>query len=279
MGDFIVSTNAQPDPSSDFSDEEHMVVQGEPAGQQPAAPEEPEIPEKYRGKSLTDIIEMHRNAESELGRARNEVGTVRKLADELLGVHRANPANAPAKPVERKKLTADDLLSDPEGSVLGAVRSEVETRERALSERQAALESQFALQRFERKHPDYQKTMNDEQFTSWVQKSPLRVALAQGAMQGNYMAADELFTLYSEVTLSAPAKEEPREPVNPTEQARKATLARPGSASTAGRGQSSDAGKKVWKRSELMTMRINNPEEFDRLQPEILQAYKEKRVR
>jgi hypothetical protein len=254
-----------------------MEVQGTPEGEKPAALEEPDVPEKYKGKSLIDIIEMHRNAESELGRARNEVGTVRKLADELLGVHRATPANAPAKPVERKKLTADDVLSDPEGSILGLVNAQVEERTRANAERTQALESQFALQRFEHKHPDYQKTMTDTKFTDWVNKSPLRVGLAQAAIQGNYLAADELFTLYGEMTL---VQAEPVESVNPTEQARKATLTRPGSASVAGGGKPAGAsGQKIWKRSELMTMRINNPDEFDRLQPEIIQAYREKRVK
>jgi len=37
------------------------------------------IPEKYRGKSPEEIIEMHVNAERELGRARNEVGHYRNL--------------------------------------------------------------------------------------------------------------------------------------------------------------------------------------------------------
>jgi hypothetical protein len=274
LGVFTVLTNDDKAPASD-EDAADFTPPAEPVEQ--AQAQEPEVPEKYRGKSLTDIIEMHRNAESELGRARNEVGTVRKLADELLGVHRASPPASPAKPVERRKLTADDLLTDPSGTVLEVVRAEVSEREKALADRTANLESQFALQKFERKHPDYQQTMTDPKFSDWVQKSPLRVSLAQASMNGNYMAADELFTLYSEVALSAPAPE-PKAP-DPVQQARKASLTRPGSASAAGGGKPNEPGTKVWKRSELLTMRMNNPEEFDRLQPEIIKAYREKRVR
>ncbi len=255
------------EPTADFAQE-----------QAPQAPlEEPAVPDKYKGKGLADIIEMHRNAESELGRARNEVGQVRRLADELLGIHRASPASAPAKPVERKKLTPEDLLNDPESSVVAVVQATVAEREKELRDGQARLETEFAMQRFERKHPDYQKTMVDPKFTDWVQKSQLRLGLAQAAYHGNVQAADELFTLFTESTPVAAS--EPREPVNQVEQARKASLARPGGGSVTGGGRPNDAGKKIWKRTELLDMRMNNPEEFDRLQPEILKAYAEKRVR
>ena len=43
-----------------------------------------EIPEKYRGKSLEDIVRMHQEAEKLIGKQAQEVGEVRKLADELI---------------------------------------------------------------------------------------------------------------------------------------------------------------------------------------------------
>jgi len=51
-----------------------------------AEPEEvtPELPEKYRGKALDEIIRMHQEAEKLIGRQAQEVGEVRKLADSLL---------------------------------------------------------------------------------------------------------------------------------------------------------------------------------------------------
>ena len=45
---------------------------------------EPVIPEKYKGKSLDEIVKMHQEAEKLIGRQAQEVGEVRKLADELI---------------------------------------------------------------------------------------------------------------------------------------------------------------------------------------------------
>ncbi len=42
------------------------------------------IPEKYAGKSLEDVIEMHQNAERVLGKQGMEVGEQRKLIESLI---------------------------------------------------------------------------------------------------------------------------------------------------------------------------------------------------
>ncbi len=44
----------------------------------------PDLPEKYRTKSLEEVIRMHQEAEKLIGKQAQEVGEVRKLADELL---------------------------------------------------------------------------------------------------------------------------------------------------------------------------------------------------
>ena len=42
------------------------------------------LPEKYRNKSLEEVIKMHQEAEKLIGKQAQEVGEVRKLADELI---------------------------------------------------------------------------------------------------------------------------------------------------------------------------------------------------
>jgi hypothetical protein len=251
--------------------------QAAPAPEQAAEPEQDPLPEKYKGKTLPEIIEMHRNAESELGRARNEIGNVRRLADELLGIRTAAAQPVAANPPARKKLTADDLLADPESSVVSIAKEAADERTQSAEQRLARMEYELALGRFEQKHPTFRETMEDEGFRAWVQKSPLRTRLAYGATQGDFAAADELFSLYSEVQGSGERQEEAQRP-NQSEQARRATLARPGG-STASRVVNSQQGKPIWSREKLLEMRMNNPEEFERLQPQILEAYAEKRVR
>ena len=238
-------------------------------------PPEDEIPEKYRGKSLKDIIEMHRNAESALGRAHNEVGQVRKLADELLGVHRLQ-VNKPASETApaREKITPDLILADPERAVVTAAKEVADERVSASEDRLTRMEIELATARFEQKHPTFRATMEDQGFREWVQKSPYRQRLAYASTQGDFAAADELFSLYGEVRSSASEESAPSQ----GEQARKATLARPGG-STAARVVNTQTGKPIFSREKLLEMRINNPDEFERLQPQILEAYAEKRVR
>lgn len=243
-------------------------IQGQP---------EDEVPEKYKGKSLKEVIEMHRNAESALGRAHNEVGQVRLLADQLLGIDRAK-ANRPAPETApaRKPITPDDILANPEQAVVTAAKEVADQRVNASEERLLRMEYDLSLARFEQKHPKFRETMDDSGFREWVQRSPLRQRLAYAATQGDFASADELFTLFDEAR-PAQAQDEEAQP-SPQEQARKATLVRPGG-STAARVVNTQSNKPIWSRQKLLEMRINNPDEFERLQPQILEAYAEKRVR
>ena len=250
--------------------------QAAPAQDKVEEPEQDTLPEKYKGKTLPEIIEMHRNAESELGRARNEIGNVRRLADELLGVRASAVQTPAANTSQRKKLTADDLLADPEASVVAVAKEAADERTQSSEQRLARMEYELTLGRFEQKHPQYRETMNDDAFLSWVKQSPLRARLAYGATQGDFDAADELFSLYNEVQ-SGGGEPEARRP-SQAEQARRAGLARPGG-SQANRSVNSTNGKPIWSREKLLEMRMNNPDEFERLQPQILEAYAEKRVR
>lgn len=256
-----------------------QVQQDNPEGEQPAEPQEPEIPEKYRGKSVQEIIDMHVNAERELGRARNEVGTVRRLADELLGINRAQfESRREDKPEPRPKLTTDSLFEDPDRAITEVVSREAEERTRELNERLARSEAALALTAFEKKHPTFRQTMEDDAFIAWVQQSPYRMRLAQGAVHNDYVAADELFSLYEEVKGQPSAPAAAPAPSG-AERARRDTLARPGGSPSAGVGGTSQ-GKKIWSRTELIEMRIKDPQKFDALyESEILPAYAEKRVR
>lgn len=270
--EYLLDLTAGPDnPGSGTQSDQ---TQGQDPNQSQQNPED-SLPEKYRGKTAAEIAEMHRNLESELGRARNEIGQVRRLADELLGINRAQAVRTEAaNQPQRKPLTPDDLLSNPEQAVTAVVKAEADQRDAAQADRLSRLEAELLMARFERKHPDYRTTMEDPKFVEWVQKSSLRGRLAQAAASGDYNSADELFTLYSEAQAVTQSTQK-----SSTDQARSAGLARPGGSQTATAGTSQSANKQVWSRAKLMEMRLNNPEEFERLQPEILRAYAEKRVK
>lgn len=235
------------------------------------------LPEKYRGKTAAEIAIMHQNAESELGRARNEVGTLRRLSDEFLGIRRAElerekAANQPT----RQPITTDALLEKPEETILSTVRMEVERAEAAREARTAKMEADLAEAKFTRSFPDAEKTLQDPEFQNWVRSSPYRQRMALQASQGDFDAAGDLFGLYNSTKTETPAKLKE----SGTDQARKAALSRPGGSSASGVIPGND-GKKIYKREELITMRIKDPEGFARLceTEDINQAYRENRVR
>ena len=264
---------------------ESIIVDPELEGKAPAAapatteePKQDDIPEKYRGKSLADIIEMHKNAESELGRKNNEIGLVRKLADELIGVRalelkaRDNQQEAP------KPLTADRLLDNPEEAITSVVKREAHQRTENLERTVKTLEADLMVERFEKKHPGFTQTMNSPEFGEFVKGSNFRRKLAIAAAEGDFDAADELFSMYEEVAKAPTDQGKQQSQGADVEAARKASLAKSGGSSASGVVPSGN-GKKVWSRSELIEMRIKRPEEFDMRQEEILEAYREKRVR
>jgi len=66
-------------------------------------PEVPELPDRYRGKSIEDIVKMHQEAEKVIGRQAQEVGEVRKLADELIKQN----LGGKSQPVEKQEPEVD----------------------------------------------------------------------------------------------------------------------------------------------------------------------------
>ena len=56
----------------------------EPLGELEIEETKNELPEKYRAKSLEEVVRMHQEAERLIGKQAQEVGEVRKLADELI---------------------------------------------------------------------------------------------------------------------------------------------------------------------------------------------------
>lgn len=153
-----------------------------------------EVPDKYRGKSVEDLIQMHQNAERALSRQANELGEVRRVADQLIAV---KPDNT--KKQERKPLTVEALLENPESAIASALETSpvVERAERA-EQRVNDLERKLGSAEFLTKHPDYQKDVANPQFIEWISKSKPRLALAQRADKMDFDAASDLWEMWDE---------------------------------------------------------------------------------
>lgn len=253
---------------------EQIENQDESAG----TPPEAEIPEKFKGKSPLEIIKAYENLESDYGRRANEIGHLRKLTDELLGFARDTTARKkPDNQEAPKPITADDLINDPTGTITTAARRVADEQVQASNARLARVELSMAEQAFEKRHPGYKAKMEDPKFAEWITSSEYRQRLALGAYQNDFAAADELFSLHEEYEKSAPS----RAPATPNAEARAAGLAKSGGSSASGAvPKTTNDGKKVYSRAELIDLRIKNPEEFDRrYETEFQPAYAEGRVR
>ena len=71
-----------PDEVGEESKKEKIEAQA-PEEQVEAVQEQPELPEKYRGKSFEDVIKMHQESEKLIGKQAREVGEHRKFFDEM----------------------------------------------------------------------------------------------------------------------------------------------------------------------------------------------------
>lgn len=229
-----------------------------------------ELPEKYRGKSAAEIAKMHQEAEKLIGRQANEVHEVRSLADQLLK-QQLEARTKETPPIEES--LEEDFFVDPKQ----AVNRQVEKHPAVIEARQAALEMKKmkTAQQLSAKHPDFTTIAQDTGFQDWVKSSKIRLNLfAKADAEFDFDAADELLSTYKELkqikqqtqTTQTAAVESKAQ-----EQAMKAATVDVG-----GAGESS---RKVYRRADLIKLKLTDPSRYEALQDDILAAYAEGRVK
>jgi hypothetical protein len=244
---------------SELEAEEQKQVQAAPE------PEAVKIPDKYKGKSLEDIVNMHQEAEKLIGRQAQEVGEVRRLADQLL--RQQLSANQQVQPKQEENEL--DFFEDPKQ----AVRKAVESHPDVLAAKQAAaqmrqLQTQAALAK---KHPDFAEVVREGEFIEWVKASPMRLNMyALADAQYDYNAADELLSTFKQIRTAKTQQ------VTETAKTERTQSLKAAAVDTGGTGESS---KKVYRRADLIRLKMTDPNRYEALQTEIMQAYAEGRVK
>jgi hypothetical protein len=223
-----------------------------------------DIPDKYRGKELSDIIKMHQEAEKLIGKQAQEVGEVRKLADELI---KQNLAGKP-QPIKEEEPELD-FFENPQA----AVRKTVDNHPDVLAARQAGQEfkKMQIQQKLAAEHPDFGQIVQDADFANWVKSSPIRIGLyAKADGEFDYDSANELLSTYKQLK-GVKAKQ-----TNEAgETQRKSNL----KAATVDVGGSGESGKRVYRRADLIRLKMTDPNRYDALSEEIMQAYQDGRVK
>lgn len=252
-----------------------------PAGETVQQPQADDVPEKYKGKSVKDIISMHENAERELGRSRNEIGTQRRLLDEVLGLRRATAQSSPPAPVV--PVSTQQLIENPEETITQVATRVADQRVGQQGERLAHLESLVQTDNLRKKHGSYEDVLMSPDFQDWARKSPYRIGLITKAAQGSFEASDEVLSLYSEIT-------EARKPATATtttqtkdpnlDAARAAATVKSGGSGVNRVVDTSGQGKQRFSRKVLAQMYTNEPHRYAELADSgvLEQAYADKRI-
>ena len=244
--------------------EEQIEQQVEQAKQEEAPQtEDDDIPPQFRGKSLKEIAKYAAVTEKALSKQGNELGEVRRLADELLRSQLMSTKAEKSEPAPKP-----DFFENPEE----AVRSIVSNDPRVVAAEQFMQQQRMmqAKQALMQKHPDVTNIVQDAGFAEWVKASKVRTQLFQAAENYDLDAADELLSTYKELRA---VKQQKVQEVN-TEARDKSLKA--AAVDTGGTGESS---KKVYRRADLIRLKMRDPERYDSMQDEILAAYREGRVR
>jgi len=246
-------------------EQEDTIEQQEPQSEETLEQPEEDIPEKYKGKSTAEIVRMHQEAEKLLGKQSSEVGDLRKVVDDYIQTQLTDK--------ETQVTNADeevDFFSDPDKAVERAINNHPKIKEAENISNQ--YRQSTAMNKLQTKHPDMDDILQDGRFAEWIQASKIRTQLfVQADQQFDYDAADELLSLWKErqeVVTQTAANEK---------QQRKQSVK---SASTGNaRGSGEQRAKKVYRRADIIKLMRTDPDRYQALSNDIMQAYKEGRVR
>ena len=227
-------------------------------------PASDDIPDKYKGKQLSDIIKMHQEAEKLIGKQAQEVGEVRKLADELIKQNLAGKS----QPIKEEEPEVD-FFENPQA----AVRKTVDNHPDVLAARQASQEfkKMQIQQKLAQEHPDFGQIVQDADFVNWVKSSPVRIGLyAKADGEFDYDSANELLSTYKQLK-GIKAKQ-----TNEAGETQRKSNLKAASVDVGGTGES---GKRVYRRADLIRLKMQDPARYDALSDEIMSAYAEGRVK
>ena len=236
----------------------------EPLGELEIEETKNELPEKYRAKSLEEVVRMHQEAERLIGKQAQEVGEVRKLADELIKQNLGGTLQT-----IKEEDPEVDFFENPQKAVQG----QIDRHPDVLAARQAGMDFRRMQiqQKLTQEHPDYSQVVNDSEFQNWVKSSPIRLGLyARADGEFDYDSANELLSTYKELRGVKAQQSEKASDAARTKSMRAAQV------DVGGSGESS---KRVYRRADLIRLKMTDPSRYEALNDEILAAYAEGRVR
>ena len=167
-----------------------------------------EIPDRFKDKSIEDVIKSYTELEKAYSRQGNDLGEYRKLSEQLLSLESASGSKQTE--TQSEDISIDALYDDPKGTI-----------EKVVSQRVSGLEQQLHQERFNdrlsqmsSKYDGWQEEVRTPEFVNWVQEwanTPVRQRLVMAGDQGDLDAAEEvLLSYYEKKQLAQQAKQSER---------------------------------------------------------------------
>lgn len=247
-------------------DSESEQTEPEPKAKEETKPED-DLPEKYKGKSVKDIVAMHQEAEKLIGKQGSEVGDLRKIVDDFIKTQTATSSKTTEK--ETKSVTSEDILENPQRAIDEAVRNHPSLKE---AQKNADLmRRNDTLNRIRSEYPNVEEIVNNSNFVEWIKTSPVRTELySRAEVDYDFNAAKELLDTWNEKqNISKKVAETSK--VDREQQIKAADVGTNSSSSE-------PVSKKKYRRSDIMKLMRNDPEKYEAMSDEIMAAYRENRV-
>jgi hypothetical protein len=223
-----------------------------------------DLPEKYRNKSLKDIIAMHQESEKLIGKQGNEVGELRRTVDDFIKTQTSRNLKTDVEP----ELSDDDFYSDPIQATKRAIDEHPairDAKQQAIAMKQATVQNQIAS-----KYPNFREIATSEEFGNWVNASKVRLELYNRAQdQFDFDSADELLSTWIE-------RQEYTKKVTDTSKLDREQQLKSADMGTSGATESTS--KKKYRRSDIIKLMQTDPDRYDSMAQEIMIAYRENRV-
>lgn len=231
---------------------------------------EPEIPDKYRNKSVSDIVKMHQEAEKLIGKQAQEVGEVRKLADELLK-RELSQKQAQQTPKEEEDFV-QRLYEDPEKAINDAVSKHPAVTQ--AQQQATTFKQQQTAQKLRAEFSNFDEVIQDPKFFEWIKVSPIRTKLyAEADANYDYDSAAELLSTWNSLNPRQQAQQDPVVTESKKETARNLKSV------AVDTGSPAPSSRKTYRRADLINLRLRDPARYEAMQDEIMAAYAEGRVK
>lgn len=227
-------------------------------------PQVEDVPEKYKGKSLKDIVAMHQEAEKLIGRQGSEVGELRKVVDDFIKTQTAKESKE-----NEETLSNEDFFVEPTVAVKKAIDSHPAIK--LAQEQTMLMKRDQTLNQIKSEFPNVQDIVQSPDFIEWIKGSRVRTELfARAETQYDYDSAKELLSTWNE-RQSITKKVAETSKVDREQQLKAADIG-------TNNGTTETVGKKKYRRSDIIKLMQTDPDRYDAMSSEIMAAYREGRV-